>query len=1062
MNIFTKTVGFLAVLCAIEPCVAALRAGGATQSATSRISVATTSGTAAARRLPTLLKTATTTTDTTSGDSSLLGRDDCIEQYTECVKEADICGPNFEECTTAELFYAKKPQCNGVLLQCGAAGISALFGTSSITDLSADNMYTYPTGGSLIGQYIEAGHLGNLYDTATCVKRVTSCFNKESVCGSEFELCTSNNEFKKQRVFCESNIARCQEDGIRELFGSTDASSIPTATSRLGILITEGAELAAANAVNTCHKVADQCILNACKANPYKCIKDSSTWLVNLTDSVKKGLSLTKNQTSTLNEQLTSASVNSYIRGECLDTIGGNKYCYMTTFNGEVPTASQLTNEDKREEIYDDIYAWSMNVNMQQKIQDLANEFDRETKNKCSDTITACAMRSCGGGLGSACFKKVYAANDTRDMSGSINGDNTYAEIQRGCEAIVNTDANCQFAAASDDTTYEYTYDDTSVFTTLFPKKTTKSDDPIAVIERLNAALSENYSPAAIEDLKQQCRKTVVSCIRSVCGTDFVNCYRNRTDVMSDAYSAENNSRSGSTSNYIDKRFADSMNKVGGVLDFNIVRGLCINTITESSACDEHLKLEAYSSDEFTDDDSVWGGKSVRDAWVGAVKTGYNAKQVLDENADKVKTGCTVSDDQNGKCDSTVVYDCGAVDESGCLYDKEYYVGRTEYLVNMAADTLFQEVLGNMELEAQQIYNSKLTVEQNMCRAANNGGIMGRNDTASTYMWAKLRSKRVPKNYSVNGLKTNEFVESNDLYGSFCRARVTVQSDDPDIQRYLQNNSKNWSNAYFAVGDVFTCGSWIPQADLEEIAKQVSGQTKGTVAYDRAQEQLVKNNRSANWIAALSAVAGATGTGLLADQLQNQNLLGGLINKNVNTKTTAQRNKSFANSCVSQYTSVSSCSGTSGTSNCGAKAQSMITYATQIKGRGVSASALQTSISEVKTKCVDTSDNVSDCHAAAEALKVQCEVVAANGEYDVGAGQDNTRRWIDVGAAAVGGVGTFFLVKKAVKDSKNDALTAEQQAAYDDFMRNVGNHIYCFIGADEAGTYGDLIEISID
>ena len=1033
MNIFTKTVGFLAVLCAIEPCVAALRAGGATQSATSRISVATTSGTAAARRLPTLLKTATTTTDTTSGDSSLLGRDDCIEQYTECVKEADICGPNFEECTTAELFYAKKPQCNGVLLQCGAAGISALFGTSSLTDLSADNMYTYPTGGSLIGQYIEAGHLGNLYDTATCVKRVTSCLNKESVCGSEFELCTSNNEFKKQRVFCESNIARCQEDGIRELFGSTDASSIPTATSRLGILITEGAELAAANAVSTCYKVADQCILNACRANPYKCIQDSSTLLVDITDSVQQGMSLTDEQMSKFNEQLTKASVSSYIRGECKDTIGGSKYCYMTTNNGAIPTVSQLMDEDNRDDIYADIYASRMNVAMRAKIQDLADEFDRETKNKCADTIMACAMRSCGSGLGSACFKKVYGtANSTHDMSGSINDTNTYGEIQRGCEAIVNTDANCQYAAAK---TNEYNYNDTSAFAMLFPKYTPKSDDPIAVVARLNAALAENYNDAAIAKLKQDCRNTAVSCIRSMCGADFVNCYRNRTDVMTDTYATD------------EEKFNQSMNKVGGVLDFTIVRGLCVNAVKEAKSCDEHLKLEAYS---YNDDNntSVWGGNDVRTAWVDAVKDGYSAKAVTIEG-EYVETGnCTInmSNTLSPTCRAkvNVAQACNTIDEDGCVYDVEELVARVDYQLNMAADTLFQEVLGDLELEAQAQYNAKLTQEQNMCVAANNGGIMGRNDMSSTYMWVKLNSRKVPKNYSVNGLKANEFKASNDLYGSFCRARVTVQSDDADIQRYLQNNSKNWSNAYFAVGDVFTCGSWIPQADLEAIAIEVAckkakaeGKMKANASCDGADS--VGLTTGQKWATFASVIGSGALGGVGMDLLQTKTGLGGLLGTQKNTSSDARKlndNLTAANSVFAR--------------SCG-NSKDAGGYIREDFDAVVNGTVLY------KYSAASATDNNSSCSKLFDYITILNGALGA--EDGTWWNRDNNGRLVTdaVGATALAITGGLA-VGKNIKAANRQQFTKDQQ----EFMNNVGNHIYCFIGADEAGTYGDLIEISLD
>jgi hypothetical protein len=62
-----------------------------------------------------------------------------------------------------------------------------------------------------------------------------------------------------------------------------------------------------------------------------------------------------------------------------------------------------------------------------------------------------------------------------------------------------------------------------------------------------------------------------------------------------------------------------------------------------------------------------------------------------------------------------------------------------------------------------------------------------------------------------------------------------------------------------------------------------------------------------------------------------------------------------------------------------------------------------------------------------------------------------------LGAATLGTAG-YLAVSTNVKAANLRQFTEDEQ----EFMRNVGNHIYCFIGADEAGTYGDLIEISVE
>ena len=74
--------------------------------------------------------------------------------------------------------------------------------------------------------------------------------------------------------------------------------------------------------------------------------------------------------------------------------------------------------------------------------------------------------------------------------------------------------------------------------------------------------------------------------------------------------------------------------------------------------------------------------------------------------------------------------------------------------------------------------------------------------------------------------------------------------------------------------------------------------------------------------------------------------------------------------------------------------------------------------------------------------------------------------WDRNGGTLVGGVVTAgvggFLINKATRDIQKSQLSAAQQAAYDEWMNNVGNHLRCFIGVEEAGEYGDIIQISAE
>jgi hypothetical protein len=164
---------------------------------------------------------------------------------------------------------------------------------------------------------------------------------------------------------------------------------------------------------------------------------------------------------------------------------------------------------------------------------------------------------------------------------------------------IVNADTNCQYAAASVksgyDYVYAYDYNGNGTFDYLFPERTLRDDtnDPINVVASLNQLLQENYSTAAINDLGKRCKNTVESCIRNMCGTDFAKCYRNRSDIMGDTYSVTaQGTESPNTQGTWNKNFMNSMNKVSGILDFTIIRGLCASAVKDSKDCEEHLQIQ--------------------------------------------------------------------------------------------------------------------------------------------------------------------------------------------------------------------------------------------------------------------------------------------------------------------------------------------------------------------------------------------------------------------------------------------------------------------------------------
>lgn len=1103
MSLLKKTIGFIAIL-GVVPAAFAL---------TARPSIVGTAST----RIPTM-RAYTTTTSTTTTTASLLADAECIEAYTDCLEDSGVCGSGLVDCTNKTLFFSKRPLCTSTLMQCSASGINSLFGTSNQTLFSnkdSDGEYIYPTDGSVLGQLIEAAAINNRLDTSSCVRTYTNCLKKDDVCGQDFELCTTNKEFKVQKIFCESTLARCQNDGLLELFGTSNTSANPTSSSRVGIMISEGAALAAVNAVSTCYKVVDNCFLNACKKNPFKCKEGASKDIVDSVDmmlSENNQLLVTKSGDFSYQNQNTRSDVSAFLRNSCLDTIGTNKYCYATFLGkGVMPTDSQLRDENNQDMVYSEAYSSRMNNSLRAKIDEMIDEFDTDAKSNCAETIMNCAMSTCGGGIGAVCYSTVFGSTTK-----TINNGIPYNEIKTGCLSVVNTDANCKYAASSltDDGLYSYTYLDETAFDTLFPeyKASDPNNDPIGVIARLNASLSTSFNDAALAQKKKQCQATIASCVKTNCGTDYENCYRNRTDVYSSL------TDSGSAT------FDKSMNKVGGVLDYTIILGLCLDTVKNASTCSDHLAIEAQkvSYEMANNKEGVWGDSStVRDAWLGSgdatkvSETIENTVYVKDDNGNYL---CKNNAGVQGVCDTT--------SPDGDVFDEPVTIDFYTYAQEQGAKTLFESLLYDLEKEAQAKYNAKLTYQQNMCMAANSGGIMGGSDLGSSFMWVKLKNNKIPSDYSVSGLKTTDFVASNDIYGSFCRVRITLQSADKDIQEKL----KKYSTAYFATGDTFTCGSWIPKEELENIATSVAA---SSVA-DKAESQ--KNTRT--WLTILGTIGSGVGGGFLTDKLQDGDLLGGLLG--TNKQTDSKNIKTQYASLLEAY------KGESNAATAYVYGQKMLDLAEQadVENKTIKAAkeALEKTVLDNSKKiskntedidkakekkdeadnkkkellkdsnnwnnpngsapagCSELKKNKDECEALdkeieeqeqeitrltaqqtqlneevneasmtkykAEAdkqftsLKLLVDDAVDNGDVE---NKTSRKRAITnlVGAgisAAAGGI----IINRLTKNIQDSSLSAEEKQAYEEWMSNVGDKIHCYLGGEDLGTYGEYISISIE
>ena len=364
------------------------------------------------------------------------------------------------------------------------------------------------------------------------------------------------------------------------------------------------------------------------------------------------------------------------------------------------------------------------------------------------------------------------------------------------------------------------------------------------------------------------------------------------------------------------------------------------------------------------------------------------------------------------------------------------------YQLTMATDTLFREVLADLEADAQAQYNAKLTEEQNMCRNANSGGLIGRNNMTGTYRWVKLKSSRVPKSYAASGLTDKQIANSNDIYGSFCAARVTIQSDDPYIQEEIRKGS-DWATRYFAVGDVFTCGSWIPQDHLESIATSIA--QKQMNAQGKTQYGLTTSQKW--WLAGATILSAGAG-GVAADLLQKNDGVNNFLGAHTMSESDADTLQNSLNKAKNVWNDNDVCKGKYSTKNVyvvmsDVKTIEGILVYNKITSGGNAANGVD---------CDTLGDYIDKLTAKLE------EVNKENNWWQRG----GRRGTIDTVAAAGTGIAGFLATRETMKATNKKEYDEETRTIINEFMSNVGSHIYCFIGAEEAGTFGDVVEVSME
>jgi len=520
-----------------------------------------------------------------------------------------------------------------------------------------------------------------------------------------------------------------------------------------------------------------------------------------------------------------------------------------------------------------------------------------------------------------------------------------------------------------------------------------------------------------------------------MCGSDYVNCYRSRTDVYSDLTKTNND------------KFNMSMNKVGGVLDYTIVLGLCLDTVKNASSCEEHLAIEANKIKMANSGTNSWGGAtSVRDGWIDAGSA---------TNLDAKSRQVPLTDAYGNNLCRTVSGEecvCNTVSEiNGEECNIEETVDFTTYVQSQAASSLFKDLIYDIEKEAQAKYNAKLNHEQQMCLTSNAGGVVANGELGSTFMWVKLKGNRVPKDYTVNGLKTTAFTASNDLYGSFCRVRVTLQSDDKKIQEAMKG--KTWTTAYFATGDSFTCGSWIPEKDLQDIAN--------AVASEKTQSMRDSQDKTAFWTTLIGTIGGGIGGYALGENIRNGDIFPGLTGNAQNKNAKALN---AAEECVEKMVEITYTEGRENNEQTLRNLVADMARAGSVAGVSV---AYTNPVNEIaKSQNVKGSGTFYSIDKNAKPALTNLEKQCQNKIDELKKGTSNTSekqyRALTPITTAVSAAASGLTVWKATRDIQDANLTAAEKAAYNEWMSNVGRHITCYIGGDEAGSYGDIITTSLE
>jgi len=912
--------------------------------------------------------------------------------------------------------------------------------------------------------------------TARCISRYTDCLKKDDVCGEHFELCAESTgidqykEFNQNKIMCQDVLATCPIDAINGLFGSNlgeeepekiDCNGVMTpiarklfegktrktlteltieneSNSRIAALIREGNLYAANNAVPTCYKLVDQCFARACTPNPYYCKSGTSFDVAGKLEGKDCRTNEDLNSPGCYLEPINMRHIKDFLSRACIDTVGTSQACYMTTFpDAGPPRPSDLVKQENREDIFDLVFSERFigqnKTNMERKIDELIAQAVENARAQCRDTIVQCAMNSCAEGNGAACYAQAQASSGTIDIAGI----STRPAIKLGCEGIISNDPSCRFVEVEMFVNADGVFDGFSykedVFNNLFqcsnstgtsPACCTTApcklgSDPTGAIASLNTRLSSSFSAGSIDRIRQQCRSTVKSCITNRCGSGYDMCYTG----------------GGAFNTGVDDwipAVIDTSRRADGTLDRGIVIGLCYDTVTNDPICKDHFDvLEALRTKSNT---PSWGtSNSIDNAWRSAVDAPHISvqQQISVDN----KLQCTAG--YNKK----IVGDCGTKVDPSCQDElcETYNNPALEVEIEkgvIAVGQVFNDVLSEMNDTIQQERRARKTREFNRCMSGNSG-------TNLAYAWVKHTGGTNFKNfdrmnYALNGLNTS-FIESRDPGDGFCAIAVELRSTDSEIQKILSDRTSIGSGhlsinsagttRFFAVGDSFDCGSWIPEDTINEIAKRIH-------------KNELDDGKGRRWLTSLGVAALTGGAGAITTHvLNNKGKRSGILNNNKEAE-----NKEVANSCINKIKSAIG------------KIKNVTIDGNNVCQIPSSGLEISSEISRDSGCNIEAHPKTDEHSKAKEAAEKLCQNLREQSETITKTVGGNNQAWnmgINTTAATLAGFGTTMAIMK--NRAERAADEAEQK-----WRDDMEDKTCCYIGTQKVACFGDTVMTSLD